>query len=111
MKIEPDPNPPTRLQLLMVFRDACEKNEGGYWGPAGNSDPEKRTPNDTVRASVERDIADEYKRQRDRLLGIVKNLMFVIDGADFALFNDAEIRAVIAECETPDEAQSENKSA
>ena len=48
--------------------------------------------------------ANEYKGQRDMLLGILKDFIATIDGADFAagdlaLFDDAGIRAAIAECE------------
>lgn len=65
-------------------------------------DPESAGENPT--AYVLKTDVDEQERQRDMLLGIVKDFIAVIDGADFAagdiaLFNDTSIRAAIAECE------------
>ena len=72
-------------------------------------DPELRwddpdAAGDSPTAYVLKTDVDEQKRQRDMLLGVVKDFVAVIDGADFAagdiaLFNDSGIRDAITECE------------
>jgi len=65
-------------------------------------DPEAAGENPT--AYVLKTDVDEQKRQRDMLLGVVKDFVAVIDAANFAagdiaLFNDSGIRDAITECE------------